>query len=215
MLGTIINALAVISGSSLGLLMRRSIGEDLKGKLLSVIGLFTLYLGADMMLRADKPLGLIIGLLLGTYIGHIMKLDERLERLSNIREKSADGLLVPFLTFCIGPMTVIGSLRDGMGDPSIILAKSVMDGFSSIAFASAFGFSVLLSAIPLLLFQGSLSLLGRFIGNSLPLSALGEMTAAGGIILLGLSLRILGIRRINVADMLPSLLIAPLISQFL
>jgi uncharacterized membrane protein YqgA involved in biofilm formation len=168
-----------------------------------------------MMLRADKPLGLIIGLLLGTYIGHIMKLDERLERLSNIREKSADGLLVPFLTFCIGPMTVIGSLRDGMGDPSIILAKSVMDGFSSIAFASAFGFSVLLSAIPLLLFQGSLSLLGRFIGNSLPLSALGEMTAAGGIILLGLALRILGIRRMNVADMLPSLLIAPLISQFL
>jgi uncharacterized membrane protein YqgA involved in biofilm formation len=215
MLGTIINALAVISGSSLGLLMRRSIGEDLKGKLLSVIGLFILYLGADMMLRADKPLGLIIGLLLGTYIGHIMKLDERLERLSNIREKSADGLLVPFLTFCIGPMTVIGSLRDGMGDPSIILAKSVMDGFSSIAFASAFGFSVLLSAIPLLLFQGSLSLLGRFIGNSLPLSALEEMTAAGGIILLGLALRILGIKRINVADMLPSLLIAPLISQFL
>jgi uncharacterized membrane protein YqgA involved in biofilm formation len=112
-------------------------------------------------------------------------------------------------------MTVIGSLRDGMGDPSIILAKSVMDGFSSIAFASAFGFSVLLSAIPLLLFQGSLSLLGRFIGNSLPLSALGEMTAAGGIILLGLALRILGIKRMNVADMLPSLLIAPLISQFL
>jgi len=215
MLGTIINALAVLSGSSIGLLMRRSVGDDLKGKLLSVIGLFTLYLGVDMMLRAERPLSLIIGLLSGTYIGHMMKLDERIERISNIRNKSAEGLLVPFLTFCIGPMTVIGSLRDGMGDPSIILAKSVMDGFSSIAFASAFGFSVMLSAIPLLLFQGSLSLLGRFIGDSLPLSALEEMTAAGGIILLGLALRILGIKRINVADMLPSLIITPLISQFL
>lgn len=103
-------------------------------------------------------------------------------------------------------------MRDGMGDPSIIMAKSIMDGFTSMAYAAALGPGVIFSSIPLLLFQGSLSLVGSFVGASLPEAAIGDLTGAGGIILLGLAVDLLDLKRIRVGNMLPSLVVAPLIS---
>lgn len=206
----------------MGLTLGRNISESLREKLLLAIGIFTVYLAFKMMLMTERGVSLILGLLLGTLIGHLLGLEGRLERAaSKLNERMGgdsrfvDGILVPFLTFCVGPMTLIGSLRDGMGDPSVILAKSVMDGFSSVAFASAFGVSVLLSTIPLLIFQGSIALLGGLLGTSLPKDAISDMTGAGGILLLALAIRILGIRRVEVSDMLPSLLVVPLISSLL
>lgn len=220
MLGTLVNAATVTLGSTLGLILGRNFSESLREKLLLVIGLFTLYLAVTMMLKAEREVSLILGLLIGTLIGHYLNLERGLEDLvSKLNKrihgdsKLVDGILIPFLTFCIGPMTLVGSLRDGMGDPSIILAKSVMDGFSSIAFASAFGIGVLLSAILLLIFQGFLSLVGMFLGASLPQAVICDITGAGGVILLALAIRILGLRRVEVSDMLPSLLIVPLISS--
>ncbi|RLF04703.1 MAG: DUF554 domain-containing protein, partial [Thermoprotei archaeon] len=125
------------------------------------------------------------------------------------------GLITAFLTYCVGPMTVIGSLRDGMGDPSILLAKSVMDGAVSVAYAAAMGMGVLFSAIPLLLFQGSLATIGALAGDVLPPRAIADMTGAGGVLLLGLSLNLLKLKRVRVGNMLPALLIVPLISQLL
>ncbi|MEM3371600.1 MAG: DUF554 domain-containing protein [Candidatus Korarchaeum sp.] len=220
MLGTLVNAATVTLGSILGLILGKNFSESLREKLLLVIGLFTMYLAVTMMLKAERGIGLILGLLLGTLIGHYLNLERRLEDLSSKLNKRihrdskfVDGILIPFLTFCIGPMTLVGSLRDGMGDPSIILTKSIMDGFSSVAFASAFGVGVLLSAIPLLIFQGSLSLIGMFLGESLPQAVICDITGAGGVILLALAIRILGLRRVEVSDMLPSLLVVPLLSS--
>ena len=221
-LGTIINTLTVLTGSALGLTLRRNLSESLKEKLLLVIGLFTIYLAVKMMIGAERSLSLILGTLLGTAVGHYLGLERSLENLSaglsrklGGDSKFMEGLLTPFLTFCVGPMTLVGSIKDGMGDPTVILAKSVMDCFSSMAFASAFGVSVLLSAFPLFIFQGSLALIGSFLGGELPEWAIQDTMAAGGIILLGLALRILKIRRIEVSDMLPSLIIVPLISAVL
>ncbi len=172
-----------------------------------------------MALETRNPVGLILSLLVGTLAGEKTRLEDILEKAAEyLRSKAGgdsnfvEGLVTAFLTFCVGPMTVIGSIRDGMGDPSILMAKSVMDGFASMAYAAALGPSVVFSSIPLFLFQGSLSIAGSLIGTSLPEAAIGDLTGAGGVILLGLALNLLKIRRIKVGNMLPSLLMAPLIS---
>lgn len=219
MLGTVVNTLTVIAGSSVGLLLGERIGDSSKETVFQVVGLFTLYLAIDMALKAKNPVALILSLLLGTLLGEWMRLEDAMERGADALKvrlggdsNFVEGLMTAFLTFCVGPMTIVGSLRDGMGDPSIILAKSVMDSFTSMAYAAALGSGVLLSSIPLFLFQGFLSILGSFIGASLPGAALGDLTAAGGIILLGLALNLLRLKRIRVGNMLPSLLLAPLLS---
>lgn len=219
MLGTIVNTLTVIAGSSVGLLFGERLGESGKETVFQVVGLFTFYLAIDMSLKAKNPVGLILSLLLGTLLGEWMGLEDFMERgAEGLRVRFGgdsnfvEGLITAFLTFCVGPMTVVGSLRDGMGDPSIILAKSVMDGFTSMAYAAALGPGVLFSSIPLLLFQGSLSIVGYLAGASLPEAAVGDLTGAGGIILLGLALNLLKLKKVKVGNMLPSLLLAPLFS---
>ncbi len=219
MLGTIINTVTVLVGSSTGLLLGKKMGESGKETVFQVVGLFTFYLGVSMALETRNPIGLILGLLTGTLLGERLRLEEALESAAErLRQKIGgdsnfvEGLMTAFLTFCVGPMTIIGSIRDGMGDPSIIMAKSVMDGFASMAYAAALGPGVVFSSIPLFLFQGSLSIAGSLIGASLPETAIGDLTGAGGVILLGLALNLLKVKRIKVGNMLPSLLMAPLIS---
>lgn len=222
MIGTLVNALAVVAGSVTGLALKRRIPEEKGDVIFTVVGLFTLYLGVSMSLEAKSPVSLILGLLVGTLIGEAVGLEDALERWAEgLREKVGggskfvEGMMVAFLTYCVGPMTVVGSLHDGMGDPSIILAKAVMDGFVSVAYAAAMGVGVAFSAIPLLAFQGSLAALGALAGASLPERAVADMTAAGGLILLGLGINLLKLRRIRVGNMLPALAAVPLISYFL
>jgi len=222
MIGTLVNALAVVAGSTAGLALKRKVPEERGDVIFTAVGLFTLYLGVSMSLEARSPVSLILGLLVGTLIGEAVGLEDALERWAEgLRERVGggsrfvEGMMVAFLTYCVGPMTVVGSLRDGMGDPSIILAKSVMDGFVSVAYAAAMGVGVAFSAIPLLAFQGSLAALGALAGASLPERAVADMTAAGGLILLGLGINLLRLRRIRVGNMLPALAVVPLISYFL
>ena len=222
MIGTLVNALAVVAGSAAGLALKRRIPEEKGDVVFTAVGLFTLYLGVSMALEAKSPVSLILGLLVGTLVGEAIGLEDALEWLAEgLRERVGggsrfvEGMMVAFLTYCVGPMTVVGSLRDGMGDPSIILAKSVMDGFVSVAYAAAMGVGVAFSAIPLLAFQGSLAALGALAGASLPERAVADMTAAGGLILLGLGINLLKLRRIRVGNMLPALAAVPLISYFL
>lgn len=223
MLGTLINAGTVIIGGILGL----AIGEKLKKKVnekfvFDVVGVFTILLGVSMGLKMEHPVSLILGSLLGTLIGEAAKLQEKIERGSELVKKKvgrgstfSEGLLTAFITFCVGPMTVVGSILDGMGEHSIIITKAIMDGFVAIAYAAAMGVGVVFSALPLLLFQGSLAVLGALMGNVIPATFLNDLTASGGLILLALGITLLNIKRIKVANMLPSLVFVPALSYVL
>ena len=222
-LGALINAGTVIVGGLLGL----AIGEELKKKVnekfvFDVVGVFTILLGVSMGLKMEHPVSLILGSLLGTLIGEAAKLQEKIERGSELIKKKvgrgstfSEGLLTAFITFCVGPMTVVGSILDGMGEHSIIITKAIMDGFVAIAYAAAMGVGVVFSALPLLLFQGSLAVIGALMGNVIPATFLNDLTASGGLILLALGITLLNIKRIKVANMLPSLVFVPALSYVL
>ncbi|MEM2186186.1 MAG: DUF554 domain-containing protein [Thermofilaceae archaeon] len=210
MLGTIVNAAAVVAGSIGGLALRRQVPKSALELLREAVGLFTLALGASMALEKANPIIVVFSLLLGALLGHFVRLEERMSSLASRAGGSgfAEGLMTAFLTYCVGPMTVVGSIMDGMGDPSIILTKSVMDGTVSIAYAATLGWGVMASAIPLLAFQGSLALLGWLLKASLPPSSVSTLTVCGGVLLLGVGINLLNLRRVRVGDLLPSLFFA-------
>jgi uncharacterized membrane protein YqgA involved in biofilm formation len=219
--GTFVNALAVVLGALTGITFKKKVPERIVNSLPEVIGLFTLYLGISMALKSQRTLALLFSLILGEATGTFLRLQNRLEmlggRFTSGDSKFIDGLMTAFLTFCVGPMTIIGSIRDGMGDPSIILAKSIMDGVVSIALAASLGVGVLFSAVPLLLMQGSLALLGSIAGQALPEIVVNEITATGGVLMIGIGVNLIGLKRIRVGDGLPALLYAsvlPLIIPF-
>lgn len=216
MLGTVANAAAVVCGSALGLVLRAKIPTHALELAKDAIGLFTIGLGVSMAMEKANPVVLIVSLMLGTLVGHAVSLESKMEslasRFSQRGSSFSEGLMTAFLTFCVGPMTVIGSLRDGMGDPTILLTKSVMDGVVSVAYAASLGWGVMVSAVPLLGLQGSLALLGWAAKTSLPQSSISALTAVGGVLLLGVGVNLLGLKKIKVGDMLPSLVFAPLLA---
>ncbi len=217
MLGTLANAAAVVAGSAVGLALRRGVPARALELAKDAVGLFTLALGAAMALERANPIVIVFSLLLGALLGDLLRLEERMSRLASRRGGSGfvEGLMTAFLTYCVGPMTVVGSLRDGMGDPSILLTKSAMDGIVSVAYAASLGWGVMASAAPLLAFQGSLALLGRLAKASLPAGSVGSLTACGGVLLLGVGVNLLNLRRVRVGDLLPSLLFAALLPLLL
>lgn len=214
MLGTIVNAAAVIAGSAAGLALRKQVPRGALELAREAVGLFTLALGASMALEKANPILVVFSLLLGSLLGYFVKLEERMSSLATRAGGSSgftEGLMTAFLTYCVGPMTVVGSLMDGMGDPSIILTKSVMDGVVSVAYAASLGWGVMASAAPLFAFQGSLALLGLFAKASLPQSSVSTLTVCGGVLLLGVGINLLNLRRVRVGDLLPSLLFSLLL----
>ena len=151
---------------------------------------------------------------LGTLAGRVQSLVDRGNDDSEGRERFIEGWLTASLLFCVGPLTILGSLDDGLGRGIDKLAlKSVLDGFAALAFASTFGVGVLLSAVSVAVIQGSLTILGVGLGALLPDAHIAALTATGGLILVGIALRLLRIRQIPVGDMLPALIIAPLLTQ--
>lgn len=215
MIGTVANALAVVIGSAIGLLLRARAPSAVLNLAKDALGLFTIGLGAGMALEMANPVAVVVSLLLGTAVGYAVDLEERMGRLTARLSKSSssfsEGVMTAFLTFCVGPMTVIGSLRDGMGDPTILFTKAVMDGAVSIAYSASLGWGVMASAVPLLAFQGSLALLGWVAKATLPQASVSSLTAVGGILLMGVGVNLLNLRRVRVGDMLPSLIFALLL----
>jgi len=219
MLGTVVNTLAVLAGASIGLFAGKRIPDRVVRFLPEVIGLFTISLGLSMALKSERVVSLLFSLILGAATGGALGIHDGIERVAGRYSRGngrfVEGFMAAFLTFCVGPMTLVGSLRDGMGDPSIILAKSVMDGVVSVALASSLGVGVLFSAPALFLFQGSLALVGWLAGQVLPEFAVREVTAAGGVLLLGVGLNLLDLKKIKVADGLPALLYAAVLPLLL
>jgi len=217
MLGTFVNIAAVIAGSLVGLLLKTRLPEKITGIVFQGIGLVTIFFGVAMSFRSQNWVILILSVVSGAIIGQLLNLDERLNKvggwlknklkINNIR--FSEGLITAFLLFCMGSLTVLGALEEGMNqNPELLLAKSVMDGFSSIALAAAMGIGVMFSVIPMLIYQGGITLFAGSLENFLSEPLIMEITAAGGIILLGMGINILEIKQIKVLNLLPALMMA-------
>jgi len=222
MIGTVINVILVLAGGSAGFLIKRKLPERFETILMHVIGLFTLGIGALMATKLARPVSLVVGFLTGSLLGGSIRLHdllnslgERLKSRLGGGERFAEGMATAFLTFCIGPMTVIGAIQDGFGDPTLLITKSIMDGAVSVAYATVFGVGVLFSTVPMLVFQSSITFLASFVKPFLTQIVLNNLTAQGGVMLLGLGLSLLEVKRVKVANMLPSIVTTPIITIIL
>jgi len=214
MLGTIVNVITVVAGSALGLALNKRLPKRFIRIFFQVVGLFTLFLGISMALKTTHVLHMIFALITGAVIGELLRLDNAMERFGGFlktrlkigNEKFTEGLLTAFLLYCMGSLTILGAIEEGMGGSSkLLLIKSLMDGVSSIALSSGLGIGVLFSAVPLLIYQGGITLLAAGFGEFFPEVMVIELSAVGGILLIGLGINILEIKKINVMNMLPAL----------
>ncbi|GHV09957.1 membrane protein [Bacteroidia bacterium] len=215
MVGTLVNTAAVVVGSGIGLVFKKSLPEKYQTIYFQAVGLFTLLLGVKMSLGISSPLLVVLSLVLGGFLGLKMRLNERTEQLGDYiktqtkskNDRFTEGLVTGFLLFCMGSMTIVGAIEEGFGQTSdLLLTKSIMDFFSSIMLASGLGIGVLFSAVLLLVFQGGITLLVSIIGKDIPSEIITEITVVGGIILIGLSINLLKIKKIEVINLLPALL---------
>jgi len=217
--GTIVNVITVITGSALGLLIGGRLSERFKTVIIQAIGLFTFLIGTSMMLKADNFIIVFLSLILGGITGEALKLDEGLERLTD-RLKSkvspdsphfTEGFIMATLIFCVGALTVVGSIQEGLtGDATLLYTKSVMDGITSLTLASGLGIGVMLSAVSVFVIQGSLTLLGSELQFLMEKPYLNNLTATGGLLIIALGFELLGIKKLKVLNLLPALVYAPL-----
>ena len=215
-IGTMVNAAAVVAGSLIGVILKHRYPERVKGIVFQAIGLATIVIGVKMALDVKNILTLIFSLLAGGIAGELAGLDERLEkaaeglksRLKRVEGNFSEGLVTAFLIFCMGSMAIVGSIDEGLrGERTILLTKSVLDGFTSVALASSFGAGVFFSAIPLVLYQGAITFLASVSQTFFTPLIIAQLTAAGGTMIIGLGLGLLEIKRIKVVNFLPSLLV--------
>lgn len=220
-MGTLINVAAVIIGSLIGLMIKQKLPPKIITIIFQVMGLFTLVLGVSMSLKTEHFLVVIGSLVLGAVIGEWIDLDKYMSRWSVSlkarlkvgNEKFSDGLITAFLLYCMGAMTIMGAIEEGVeGSYDILLMKSLMDGVSSIALASGLGIGVLFSSIPLLVYQGGLTLFSSYIGEHLTEGIINDLSATGGILLIGLGINILEIKKLKIINMVPALVIVVILS---
>jgi len=229
MTGTFINVTAIIVGGLLGIFFGDRLSDNLKNTVIAGLGLFTAAIGFQMFLKAENPLIVLGALIVGGLIGEWWKIETRVQSLGIWLEKRVTGgsegssshfvrgFLSASLLFCTGPMAVLGSISDGLrGDYLTLSIKSILDGFISIAFASTLGIGVAFSALPIFVYQGSISLLAAQLNSIMSNSMMNEMTATGGILLIGIGISsLLEIKKIRIGSFLPALVVAPLISYIL
>jgi hypothetical protein len=224
MTGILLNALAVLVGGTLGLFFGTRLPERFQSTIISGLGLFTLALGLYDFLKTQNPLIALGSLLLGGLVGEGLQietgmaslgqlLEQRFGTLARGRGRLMQAFLTASLLFCVGPMTILGSIQNGLtGSYELLAVKSVMDGFAAFAFASSLGPGVLFSVIVILVYQGGISLLASRLNAVLNSAMLAEMTAVGGLMLMGIALSsLLEVRKIRVGNFLPALLFAPLL----
>lgn len=214
MIGTLVNVGTVVVGSAIGILAKRFIPTRLNDRILQVIGLFTFVLGTKLALNSEHLLIVLISLLSGTIVGEMVNLEKRLQVFSDkIKEKAklgnpkfTEGFLTAFLLYCMGPLTIVGALQDGLtGNTETLITKSVMDGFTSIVLASALGYGVMFSALPLFIYQALFTLLGMTLGNFISDLVVNEISAVGGVLIFAIGVQLLNIKKIPVANMLPAI----------
>lgn len=219
--GTLINAAAVIIGSLIGLLFHARLPQRYTDILFQAIGLFTIVLGISMALKAELWILVILSLIIGAIVGEALRMDRFFDQLAGRLGKYFgigsgrfnEGLLTSFLLFCMGSMTVLGAIEEGLGGkPELFYIKSLMDGISSIALASGLGLGVLFSVVPLFLYQAGLTVLAAQFGSFMPELMITGISATGGVILVGLGLNLLKITQLRILNLLPSLVVLVLVT---
>lgn len=230
--GTLINVATVIVGGTLGALLGNRLPEKMRQTVLHGLGLITLTIGITMAIGTQNMLIPLFSILIGGILGEALRIEDGLERLGRWSEarlgqafgeaaagggRAAQGFITASLVFCVGPMTVLGSIQDGlMGDYTLLAVKSLMDGFAAMALAASLGFGVILSAGTVLGYQGGLSLLAMLFATALggvtqQTPWVVEMTATGGVVILSIAFLLLDIKRIRAANLLPAVFVAPLL----
>jgi uncharacterized membrane protein YqgA involved in biofilm formation len=213
-LGTIVNAVAVMVGSTIGSIIGKRFPDRIRRIVFQAIGLATLVIGMRMAFEVESILVLIFSLLLGGVAGELFKLHDRVtgavDRLKSKFKSShaqfSEGLVTAFLIFCIGSMTIVGAIDEGLrGDHTLLFTKSVLDGFTSMALATTYGFGVFFSAIPLFLCQGGITLLASLSQEFFSPLMVAQLTAVGGAMIIGIGINLLDIKQIRIINLLPAL----------
>lgn len=226
MTGTFINVATILVGGTIGLIFGARIPERYKNTVIAGLGLFTAAMGLQMFFKSGNQLIVLGALIIGALIGEWIGLEDWLqtfgqtleERFSRDAERGSGskfirGFMTASLLYCIGPMAILGAIQDGLtGDYNLLAVKSTLDGFASIAFASTLGIGVMFSSAIILIYQGGISLLAGQLSAIVTEPMMNEMTATGGVILLGLAINnLLEIKKIRVGNFLPALAVAPLL----
>lgn len=226
MFGVIVNTATVLLGSIIGLICKKGIPERLSSAVMTGIGLCTVAIGFSGILEGENTLVLIISMVLGIIIGELLDIDGHVNRLvERVAGKAAgagkaaqisQGFITACLLFCIGAMTIVGSLNAGLrGDNEMLLTKSLLDFISSIMLSATLGIGVLFSAVFVLVFQGGIVLLAQFLAPVLSERCIAELTCAGSLMILALGLNIVGITKIKVINFLPALLLVPFVVKLM
>lgn len=228
MTGTLINIATVLIGGILGLFFGSRLPERVRQTVVAGLGLFTIGYGLSNFIQTKNPLVVLGSLLIGALLGEWWKIEDGLQKLAVFLEtrfsgkdegsnKFVRGFLVASILFCVGPMSILGSIQDGLtGDYSILATKAVLDGFAALAFTSTLGVGVMFSVVVILIYQGGLSLLAAQLSQLITTPMMTEMSAAGGILLIGIAISsLLEIKPIRMGNFIPALVIAPLIVAIL
>lgn len=216
MTGTIVNVLAICAGALIGLLLKKGISNNVKNTVMQGIGLAVLLVGGKMALQGSHMLVVIVSLALGGVIGELLRIEHKLENLGLYIEKRIGGnggdvaraFVISSLIYCVGAMAVVGSIEDGLtGNPGTLYAKSMLDGVSAIFFTSTMGIGVIFSSLPVLVYQGGITLLAATVKDILNPFVISQLTSAGGLLIIGVALNILEIKKISVGNLLPAILV--------
>lgn len=223
MVGTLINVGMILAGSCAGISVGSRFPERIREIVLQGLGLLTLLVGMQMALQTKNILIVLGAVLMGGITGEVLRIQDGLEGLGAFFQKKlagkspsghgthfAEGFVTASLVFCIGPMAILGSIQDGLsGDYRLLAIKSILDGFASIAFSASLGWGVSLSVVSVFLYQGGITLFAELFSRILTDSMIVEMTATGGLIIVGIGLKLLSVKEIRLASFLPALVVAP------
>lgn len=218
MIGTLINCAAIVAGSLLGLLFRKGMNKRISDTVMQGVGLCVILIGLTGALKTENTLLMILSTVIGGVVGSLIDIDDKMNRLGEFAQRKlsregedntfAQGFVTASLVYCVGAMAVVGALDSGIrGDHSTLIAKAALDGITAIVFAGSLGIGVMLSAVPVLIYQGAIALLGTAIAPLLSDIVVQEMSAVGGLLIVGIGVNMLLNQKIKVANLLPAILI--------
>lgn len=216
LIGTIVNFIAIVGGSLVGLLFKGGVSEKVSNTIIQGVSLCVIYIGILGVAKSSNVVLIITSMVIGGFIGEIIDIDNSIERLGNKIEdkfknknvKISEGFVTASLLFCIGSMAIVGSLESGLeGNNKILFAKSMLDGITSIIFSSSLGIGVMISSISVLIYQGIITIAAFGLKTILIQSVITDMTAVGSLLIIGLGFNLLGIVKIKVANLLPAIFI--------